>query len=290
MLPVLLALLSSFCFAVSNIVINRGLVGMDFLTGLVVNLVTNTLFLWVFLVFFIEVSNLWVPVNLIYVGTGLLVPGLARFFIFKGMERLGASITASLLNVSPLFAILFAFLFLAERPTPSNLLGALFIVFGVIQLSWRGQTKTWRTWDLIYPLVGAFLFAFRDNLVRFGLLIVHSPIVGATIAATTSALTISVFYYVTTDNVHSLWAKTDQKGWLFFIASGFMNFLSYLFMYSALNLDQVSIVSPLVNCSSFFVLPLAFFLLKGIERITLRKVSSTVVVVLGVFLISWEKF
>lgn len=69
-----------------------------------------------------------------------------------------------------------------------------------------------------------------------------------------------------------------------------MNFLSYLFMYSALNLDQVSIVSPLVNCSSFFVLPLAFFLLKGIERITLRKVSSTVVVVLGVFLISWEKF
>jgi len=38
-----------------------------------------------------------------------------------------------------------------------------------------------------------------------------------------------------------------------------------------------------------FVLPLAYFLLKGIEEVTARTVGATVSVVLGVLLISWEK-
>lgn len=287
MLSIVVALLGSICFALSTIAISRGLLGMDYFTGLLVNLGTNTVLLWFFLAIFSQGVDLWIPANLIFVGAGLLVPGLARFVIFRGMERLGASISSSLTNITPLFAILFAFFFLDERPTLTNLLGAFAIVAGVVFLSWRGQTRTWRTRDLIFPITGAFLFAVRDNLVRYGLLIIHSPVVGATISATTSTLAFGIFYFAAPGLSHP--AQANRLGFAWFLVSGVLNFLSYLFMYTALGLDRVSIVSPLINCSSLFVLPLAFFFLKDIEQITPRKILAAVFGVIGVFLVSWEK-
>ena len=287
MLAIVAALLGSFCFAVSSITINRGLLGMDYFTGLLVNLATNAVLLWLFLAIFSQGIELWVPANLIFLGAGLMVLGLARFFIFKGMKRLGASISFSLINIAPLFAISFAFLFLDERPTLTNLFGALFIVVGVVFLSWRGPTKTWNSRDLIFPIAAALQFAVRDNLVCYGLLIIHSPVLGAAISATTSVLAIGIFYFAGAGRLR--WTRENRMDLLFFLASGFMNFLSYLLMYTALSLERVAIVSPLMNSSSLFVLPLTFFLLKDIERITSRKIFTTVFVVVGVFLISWEK-
>ena len=48
-------------------------------------------------------------------------------------------------------------------------------VAGIIALTWKGASKTWRTRDLLFPLTAAFLFAARDNMVRFGLLKITSP-------------------------------------------------------------------------------------------------------------------
>jgi drug/metabolite transporter (DMT)-like permease len=78
-------------------------------------------------------------------------------------------------------------------------------------------------------------------------------------------------------------------GLSYFAISGFMNFLSYVLTYTALSLERVSIISPLVNASSLFVLPLSMLLLKDVETLTPRKIGATVLVILGVFLISWEK-
>ena len=68
-----------------------------------------------------------------------------------------------------------------------------------------------------------------------------------------------------------------------------MNFLSYAFAYTALSMERVSLVSPLINGSSLFILPLSALLLKDVEKITPRKIAATLLVILGVFLISWEK-
>jgi drug/metabolite transporter (DMT)-like permease len=45
----------------------------------------------------------------------------------------------------------------------------------------------------------------------------------------------------------------------------------------------------LVNASSLFILPLSGLLLKDVETLSARKISATALVILGVFLISWEK-
>lgn len=288
MTAIILALGSSFFFAISNIAINRGLAGMDSFTGLLVNLSTNAIFLWLLLLWTSDLQHLLEPVNLVFVAVGLVVPGLARLLIIKGIDRLGASISSCVLNGAPLFAILGAFFFLSESPSWSNVLGALCVAVGFVVLSWRGTTKTWRTAGLIFPLAGALLFALRDNGVRFGLLLTPQPILGAAIASTTSSLTMGAAYVALSK--YRLWSQATRSSFVWFLISGFTTFLSYFLLYTALSLEAVSIVSPLASCSSIFVLPLSLVLLRGVEQINTRKVAATVLVVLGVFLISWEKW
>jgi drug/metabolite transporter (DMT)-like permease len=79
------------------------------------------------------------------------------------------------------------------------------------------------------------------------------------------------------------------RGFATFAAAGFMNFLSYAFAYTALSMESVSIISPLINASSLFVLPLSALFLKDVDHLTPRKVGAIVLVIVGVFLISWEK-
>ena len=68
-----------------------------------------------------------------------------------------------------------------------------------------------------------------------------------------------------------------------------MNFLSYVFIYTALSMERVSLISPLVNCSSLFVVPLSLVFLKEVEKPSARKIVAIVLVLFGVLLISWEK-
>jgi drug/metabolite transporter (DMT)-like permease len=287
MIAILLALFGSFWFAFSMVCINRGVLSIDHFRGLLANLGANALFIWIYALLFVDAIDLWRPINLVFVGVGLFVPGIARFFIFKGMERLGAPITSCLTNSGPLFAILLAIVFLGEQPTFTNILGAFSIVGGIIALSWKGAAKTWRTRDLIFPMIAAFLFAARDNLVRFAVIQVPSPVVAAAIASLTSFVTMFLAYLAFGENKPL--PKFAKRGLGYFAVSGFMNFLSYLLTYTALSLERVSIVSPLVNGSSLFVLPLTALFLKDVEKLTPRKIGATLLVILGVFLIAWEK-
>jgi DME family drug/metabolite transporter len=287
MLAILLGLFASFWFASSMILINRGVLAIDYFRGLLTNLGVNALFLWLYVFLFVDRIELGTPANLIFVLVGIFVPGVARFFMFKGMERLGASITSCLTNSTPLFATCFAISFLQERPTVTNLFGTLSIVSGIVALSWKGATKTWRTSDLLFPLTAAFLFAGRDNMVRFGLLKIHAPLVGATIAATTSFLTMSLLYCLFEEKKPR--QPTARIGFMLFAIAGFMNFLSYAFAYTALSMERVSLISPLINGSSLFILPLSALFLKDVETLTARKIGATLLVIIGVLLISWEK-
>jgi drug/metabolite transporter (DMT)-like permease len=287
MLAILLALFGSFWFAVSMIFINRGVLAVDYFKGLLANLGINALCLCIYLSVSSDPINLWLPGNLLFVIIGIFVPGVARFFIFKGMERLGAPISACLTNSTPLFAIVFAVFFLGERPTLTNLLGAFSIVAGIISLSWRGAAKTWRTSDLLFPLTAAFLFAGRDNLVRVGVLQIGSPIMGAAIASVVSLVTVALLYGFFAE--HKPLGEFGLRGLGLFAVAGFMNFLSYVFIYTALSMERVSLISPLVNASSLFVLPLSLIFLKDVEKLTARKIAATALVIMGVLLISWEK-
>jgi hypothetical protein len=83
MLAISLALFGSFWFAASMTLINRGVLSIDYFRGLLANLGMNVLFLWLYVLLFIDNIDLWRPVNSIFVAVGIFVPGVARFFFSK---------------------------------------------------------------------------------------------------------------------------------------------------------------------------------------------------------------
>jgi len=287
MAAVSLALLASLTFGFTSVLIHRGLRGVDAFTGLVVDLSFNALLLWVFLLALYDLSELWVRVNLIFVGAGLVVPGLFRLMAFKGIERLGASVSTVVLNTSPLFAVFMAMTLLDERPSFMNLLGAFSIVGGLAFLSWRGDARLWRATDLVFPLTAALLAALRDNLVRLGLLEGPSPIVGATIAATTSTVTMVVLYFPRLGLIRFRASQTASLRC--FALIGCLHFVAYITMFTALGMAEVSVVSPLIHCFSIFTLGLSYVFLKDLDPLTPRKILATLLVVLGVLLISFAR-
>lgn len=288
MAAVFLALLASFAFACTATLVHRGVRELDPFSGLLVDLLVNGALLWLFVFTYHDLSELWAGANLIFAVSGLLVPGFFRLMAFKGIERLGASAATAVLNSAPLFAVLLAMMLLDEQPGPANLLGAMAVVGGLIFLSWKGESRSWRARDLVYPVSGALLAALRDNMVRFGLLGGPAPMVGATITVSASFLAMSAAYFprngLTRIRVCG-WGTIGCFGLV-----GFVHSVAYYLMFSAFDIADVAVVSPLVHCFSLFTLGLAPLILGESDPITRRKVMATSMVVLGVLLIAWSRW
>ena len=70
------------------------------------------------------------------------------------------------------------------------------------------------------------------------------------------------------------------------MVAGVMENLGVLLVLVVRSLGQVSVVTPLNGTAPLFVLALAYLFLKDVERLSGRIVLGTVLIVLGVFLLT----
>ena len=78
----------------------------------------------------------------------------------------------------------------------------------------------------------------------------------------------------------------DGRSFAYFVGAGLTENLSVFLTVVALGLGTVSVVTPLTSTAPIFVLLLSPLLLRGMERVTVRIVLGTVLIVLGVYLIT----
>ena len=71
-----------------------------------------------------------------------------------------------------------------------------------------------------------------------------------------------------------------------FVVAGLTENAGVLLTIVALTLGAVSVVIPLTATTPIFVLVLAHFFLRGVEALTIRVVAGTVLIVLGVYVIT----
>jgi NAD(P)-dependent dehydrogenase (short-subunit alcohol dehydrogenase family) len=155
----------------------------------------------------------------LFVLAGLVGTVGGRLLRFVSIEKVGASIAAALINLTPLIAAGLAILWLGERVTAPILAGTLVIVLGTILLSAGGRRVGVRPVQLALPVLSATCFGVVAILRKLGL-------------------------------------------------------------------GTVSVVAPLTGTAPIFVLGLSYFFLRGIERLSGRAVVGTLLIVLGVFLIT----
>ena len=218
-----------------------------------------------------------------FVLAGAIAPGLSNLFITVGIREAGSSRASVAFGTAPLFAITLAIVVFGERPGPGVLVGALLIVAGGIALALEPERPAHvRAIGIVFALVGAALFATRDNLVRHFSLDtgVPSMTAGAVMLAAGIAVTSTV---VAIRRNRVSWELPVVARWLL---PGVMVGLSYVALFEAFYRGTVSIVTPIVATESLFGVAFSALLLHRAERVGPRLVAGAALVVAGGVLIA----
>jgi len=222
---------------------------------------------------------------LAFVASGFCGTSLAWLLWFRGINRVGASVSNVVFYSQPLFAVVFAALVLGEQLTPAIGIGVILIVGGITLLSVSNDREvgSWQTSALLFPLAAAILAAGGTVVNRFGFSIsAMSPLEAATVNLT-SALPLMVGYALVARR--GVFTGINQSD-LYFVGSGLANAAALFTMFAALETGPVVLVAPVVGTSPLFTTLFAAVMLRDVERVTRRTVVSAALTVAGVGAIS----
>src|SRR5919106_1051885 len=277
------SLQAALCFSIAHILIRRGLIESNAMTGSFISLTMSAAVLWLLVPFVVPLSALWTPFIAIFLAAGILAPGIGRTLSYIGIEKIGVARSVPIANSSPIFASVFAVIFLAETWVLQNIVGTTLVIAGVIILSvakpFQGE---WRKLDVVYPLVGAMAFGASAILRKAGLGFVDIPLLAA--ATTAGAAALFSFCLLQMQGGKKAFKLTHKSAaWLF--TAGFFNTAAMLSVFYALSHGKVVIVEPLVSSNPVLTLVLTAIFLRDVEVLTARVITGGLLTVIGTVLV-----
>jgi uncharacterized membrane protein len=278
---------AALCFSIAHILIRRGLVQSNAMTGSFISLSMSAAVLWLLFPFFAPLSALWTPASLIFVVAGFFAPGIGRTLSYVGIEKIGVARSVPIANSSPIFASIFAVIFLAEVWVPQNIVGTLLVISGTIVLSMAKPAKgEWRKLDVIYPLVGAMAFGASAILRKAGLDYIGIPVMAAAVTAGSAAVFSFILLQIRGGKVAFKLTRTSAA-WLF--SAGLINTAAMLSVFYALSHGKVVIVEPLVSSNPVLTLLFTAIFLRDLEAVNLRVIIGALLTVAGTILVVTAK-
>jgi len=288
MFGVALALFSALSFGLSQILVRKNLDKSNFVYISLTVTIMGNIILWPLALAFTNLNTVNPEGLLLFIFAGLLAPGIARLFYFKGMETAGISANASIFATYPLYTSITAILLLGETLTAENWIGLACIIAGVIFVgrsikNGDARPKSTTKKGLIVPILGSLAIAFSQIVRKEGLNIYNQPLLGVAVGYTTSLIVYLLVMAFSKDARTSRFSRQDIR--LFWkpgvgIAAGWL--LSFL----ALSQEMVSIVAPILQTELLFILFFAYIFLRKLEKFSFKLVASALLIVAGVILIS----
>lgn len=223
---------------------------------------------------------------ILFLLAGFLWPAFARLLYFRGMEKVGASTSASVFASNPLFSFLIVSVVLTERATIGDLAGTVCVVFGavVIQQSVQGgESSSKNRKGLLYPLSAAVLTGLAYTIKKQGLGFCDAPFLGVANGYTTLCLYLSVLTLLPKARASKLLNKQSFK---LFWKSGLGLCIGHLLSFYALSYGNVSTVVPLMQTEPLFIFLFIHFLCKGTERISIKLIIGAITIIMGVALLT----
>lgn len=279
--PHVIALAGAFCSAIATILLRQGLRRSNFYAGFWINVAVGVIGLWTALFLWVPRDPFQLSAIPFFVVSGLVGTAAGRFLRVVSIEKVGASVSAAITNLNPFIAAALAILVLGEQVTLPILAGTLVIVLGTVLLSLSGRVVGFRPVDLVYPFLSALCFGVVAIIRKLGLS-QTGPLFGSAINMTTALVAFTAYLLVSGNRDEVL---CDRRSLLYFVGAGIAENAGVYLVLVALSLGSVSVVTPLAGTAPLFVLAMAFFFLKGVEKLTWRIVVGATLIVLGVFLL-----
>jgi len=282
-----LSLMAAMAYSLSVVLVRKNLADSSVINAALVISSTGNFILWPLAILSVNLTKANLEAVLLFAIAGLLAPGISRLLYYKGMEFLGVSTNASVLSTYPLYALIFAVLFLGEVVFPLDLIGIACIIVGVMLLEKSlGVTETKKrgflSRGLKLPLLAAFLVAVSHIVRKLGLSIYNEPPLGVAVG-----YAFSFFIYAVLGIFSNATERTSslKRDFRLFWRPGVGLSLGWILTFYALSYEKVSIVTSLIQTEPLFVILFTSIYLRELERISFRLITSAVVVFLGIVLI-----
>lgn len=288
MIGIVLALLAAFAYALSAVLIRKRLDESNSFSATLVITATGNIILWPLALLFTNFKTVNLQGVLFFVIAGILAPGITRLLYYKGMEIIGVSVNSSIFATYPMYISIFAVLLLSEVLAPENWIGVICIVVGVMFIE-RGLGKPKTEPEgifkkgLIFPLLATLTIAFSHLVRKHGLNIYNEPLLGVAVGYSSSLL---LYLLLLTSSSSMRCSMSLGKDFRLFWRGGFFLAIGWVFAFYALSYERVSIVTPLIQTEPLFVLFFAYLYLKESEHISFKVIMSTLLIVIGVALVS----
>lgn len=278
----LLALAAAVCFAVAQVLIQYGLRTVPSWRSPLYSIGGSAILAWLFAGAVVDWQSFHFEAAGIFAGVGLIFPVMVSILAVRSNEKLGPAVAAAAGNVTPLFAVLGAILFLGERPGSGQLVGLAMVVGGIVLLALRGGGggRQWPAWVLVLPLSAALIRGAIQPAIKTALALWHEPMAAAAISYTTSTVMILLLVG------HRAWrtGPADRRGVMWFSLVGLFNGAATFLLYAALGLGPISVVAPLVALFPLLAVVLSLIFLRG-ERLPAVGLLGIVLSVAGVIVL-----
>jgi len=209
---------------------------------------------------------------------GVLAPGFGRTLLVLSLDHLGVARSIPITSSYPFGVAVFAILFMGERPGVSVILGMVAIVGGVMLITARGSSDAWERRHLVYPVGTALAVAAATILRKAGMNSIPYPFFGAFLS---SGAALPCFLLLMPHLPTGGRTGLTRHSIACFAGAGAVNCIGAYFIFQALRLGDVTVVSPLMTTTPLFNLILAYLFLRHLEPLTRRVVLGTFLTVLG---------
>ena len=277
--PTLLALGAAFCFALALILTQYGLRTVPSWRSPLYTIGGSMVLAWTAALLFVDWRGFDAGAAAIFAAVGCIFPVVVSILAVRSNERLGPAVAGAAGNVTPLFAVLFAVLFLGERLGWVQLVGLALVVGGVALMALRGGAggRHWSVWVLGLPLAAAVIRGAVQPAIKTALAVWPEPLAAAAIGYSLSTVVI-----VSLVGRRALAAGPgDRRGVRWFLAVGLFNGTATFLLYAALGLGSIALVAPLVALFPLMAVVMSYLLLRD-ERLHAVGLLGILVSVAGV--------
>ena len=283
MIGIFLALLTAVSYSFSQVYVRKRLEQSNYFAVVVIINIIGNLILWPLTLLLTQFDSIACDSLLFFIIAGILHPGIVAMLFFKGLEKVGASINASIFAVNPLFTSIFAVILLQEVLSFVNWMGILSIIAGIflIERLLNNQNRYGRkilNTGLVWPLAASFISTLSYVARKYALTLYNAPLLGVSIGYSLSLLISVVLWLFSKQKRSQLVLKRDLK---LFWKAGIFSAIGWLSTFYALTYERVSVVSALTQIQPLCVLLFSYLYLKNIELFSSRLLLSTFLIVIG---------
>ncbi|MCF3944093.1 DMT family transporter [Oceanobacillus alkalisoli] len=274
------AFMTAFLYAVSNILIKRGMKFSKNNNGTFNTAFVNVAILGLVLIIYRMVEHHPDPINvtgfLLFILAGLSTTLIGRSMHFLGIRKIGSAKASVIKNSAPIFTLLFALLILKETIGGWPWLGLGLILLGLMTHDteiFKKSTESINRWGALITLLGAIGFGIGQGVRKQALFHFNDPFAGAFIGASVALLG---FFFIEAKN-KSLISSVKEIILLqnkYYLVAGIATSFALLFFFISLWFIQVAYVAAIVAIEPVLCVVLSKLFLASEEVITPKVLIS----------------